>query len=380
MRPAKIVMSIFLLWLSYASSASAATGAVNITNSGIQFPDNSVQTKAAVLPTCSTGDILVNNSGSWYCGTIMLVSNGVATCAQSVCSINACASGFKDCDGETNSGCETNITTTENCGVCGHVCAGYQTCVSGVCTGIPPSVCGDGNVADLEQCDDGNTANGDGCSSTCTVENTFECVGSPSVCTFTIFGGGSGWGAQLHDIGLNSGEGSLAVTLRFNPIDGISNNIWLLVDDISIGTGVTDLTTDLTGWGTLNLSNPINANIDFAYSGHRGQYGGNLATNNSARKWVSGSSAVVSGLAITQDDTNGIYSFNIPYASIGSGASSGATVRIYAFYGQNSAYGGIHSAAPVPSAAQLSLMNSSASTAGSGLTSLDTMAPGYVLK
>jgi cysteine-rich repeat protein len=42
--------------------------------------------------------------------------------------------------------------------------------------------CGDGIVAGNEACDDGDTLPGDGCSPTCTVEDCWECTGSPSAC------------------------------------------------------------------------------------------------------------------------------------------------------------------------------------------------------
>jgi len=43
--------------------------------------------------------------------------------------------------------------------------------------------CGDGLIVRGETCDDGNTLSGDGCSSDCTVEDDYECLGEPSVCT-----------------------------------------------------------------------------------------------------------------------------------------------------------------------------------------------------
>ncbi|MDH3623753.1 MAG: C25 family cysteine peptidase [Myxococcales bacterium] len=54
-----------------------------------------------------------------------------------------------------------------------------------VCEGQP--ICGNGAVAMPELCDDGNTMDGDGCSSSCTVESSYECflpddLGTPSVC------------------------------------------------------------------------------------------------------------------------------------------------------------------------------------------------------
>jgi large repetitive protein len=51
---------------------------------------------------------------------------------------------------------------------------------SWVCAGSPPSchqtVCGDGKMEGSEGCDNGNTNAGDGCSATCTVEPGFQCA------------------------------------------------------------------------------------------------------------------------------------------------------------------------------------------------------------
>ena len=55
------------------------------------------------------------------------------------------------------------------------------------CSGLCPAVCGDGMRVDVpdhvagdsEGCDDGNTIDGDGCSSTCTVEDNFQCIEMP---------------------------------------------------------------------------------------------------------------------------------------------------------------------------------------------------------
>ncbi|KAK9814590.1 hypothetical protein WJX72_008328 [[Myrmecia] bisecta] len=45
------------------------------------------------------------------------------------------------------------------------------------------AVCGDGVLEGLEQCDDGNTQDGDGCSSSCKIEDGYECSGTqPSMC------------------------------------------------------------------------------------------------------------------------------------------------------------------------------------------------------
>ncbi len=53
------------------------------------------------------------------------------------------------------------------------------------CEDVPeiPSGCGNSTIDAGEECDDGNTNNGEGCSSTCTAETGWTCVGEPSVCT-----------------------------------------------------------------------------------------------------------------------------------------------------------------------------------------------------
>ncbi|EKX36833.1 hypothetical protein GUITHDRAFT_116999 [Guillardia theta CCMP2712] len=63
-------------------------------------------------------------------------------------------------------------------------CSGRGTCLQGLCTcsqgytgfGCETTLtCGDGVVSDSEECDDGNTRSSDGCSSSCTIEDSFAC-------------------------------------------------------------------------------------------------------------------------------------------------------------------------------------------------------------
>jgi cysteine-rich repeat protein len=49
--------------------------------------------------------------------------------------------------------------------------------------GINVVECGNGVIEGNEACDDNNVNNGDGCSSTCTIEQGWNCAGEPSVCT-----------------------------------------------------------------------------------------------------------------------------------------------------------------------------------------------------
>ncbi|MEO8681341.1 MAG: DUF4215 domain-containing protein [Vicinamibacterales bacterium] len=87
----------------------------------------------------------------------------------------------------------------------GSVCDGTGTCVQ------PPTICGDGIRAGIEQCDQGNLTNGDGCSAVCTVELGWSCVGTPSVCA-SVCGDGIRVGSEAcDDLNAMPGDGCSAV-------------------------------------------------------------------------------------------------------------------------------------------------------------------------
>ncbi len=49
-------------------------------------------------------------------------------CKNGECDHLKCTFGNADCDGDITNGCETRITTSPNCGVCGHACPAGQDC------------------------------------------------------------------------------------------------------------------------------------------------------------------------------------------------------------------------------------------------------------
>jgi hypothetical protein len=60
--------------------------------------------------------------------------NSTPACVSSACKVGSCNAGFADCNGVAADGCETNLNTSAtNCGACGKVCAGGQSCVSASC-------------------------------------------------------------------------------------------------------------------------------------------------------------------------------------------------------------------------------------------------------
>jgi hypothetical protein len=80
----------------------------------------------------------VNHCGT--CATVCpIVANGTRACTGGNCGIDACATGYGDCDKQLANGCETTFATdVDNCGMCGNVCPtpdhGTAGCAGGSCT------------------------------------------------------------------------------------------------------------------------------------------------------------------------------------------------------------------------------------------------------
>jgi hypothetical protein len=61
-------------------------------------------------------------------------------CSTGTC---VCKADLGNCDGDSSNGCETSLTSAENCGKCGHACFGGE-CVSGRCQAYSLFTCPDG--------------------------------------------------------------------------------------------------------------------------------------------------------------------------------------------------------------------------------------------
>jgi len=133
------------------------------------------------------------------------------------CRNGHCKPAPASCTDGVKNGDETDVDCGGSCSPCanGTNCLVNSDCQSGVCSGgtcAAGPTCGDGIIGPGEQCDDGNQSDGDGCSSTCQIENGWQCNGQPSTC-MPICGDGLIVGGEQCD-GLNLG-GASCQTLGF---------------------------------------------------------------------------------------------------------------------------------------------------------------------
>ena len=105
---------------------------------------------------CETGiDDDVDNCGA--CGSSCSFPNSVdSDCQGGTCVLGTCATGFDDCDGQADNGCEANLSADpENCSSCGNVCAGVggtPVCEFGAC-GISSCSAGLGDCTSAPGCE-----------------------------------------------------------------------------------------------------------------------------------------------------------------------------------------------------------------------------------
>jgi hypothetical protein len=84
--------------------------------------------------TSSSGGV---NDGT--CGACAF-AGGIATCQAGRCALASCKSGFANCNGRAEDGCETNLATDPaHCGACGKTCAASEVCSPSGCTSNCPA-------------------------------------------------------------------------------------------------------------------------------------------------------------------------------------------------------------------------------------------------
>lgn len=110
-----------------AASCSTGTCTMGACNAGYDDCTSAAgcETLLGTTTNCaSCGNACTNNHGTNGC----MGTPGNYDCAPT------CDGGYRSCDGDPDNGCETDVTTPQNCGVCGRVCSGTTPfCVAGAC-------------------------------------------------------------------------------------------------------------------------------------------------------------------------------------------------------------------------------------------------------
>lgn len=101
-------------------------------------------------------DLTSDSSHCGQCGTNCGVRNAARSCKAGICQPPVCADGWGNCDGMVRNGCETNLSTVDNCGICGNKCGGWPNRASS-CTA---SMCVPGSCTSAMADCDGDWANG----------------------------------------------------------------------------------------------------------------------------------------------------------------------------------------------------------------------------
>jgi hypothetical protein len=120
----------------------SSTCAIDSCNSGFGNCDGSYDNGCEIhLPTNAS-----------YCGSCTNSCNddgGTATCASSTCGIT-CADDYANCDKNLANGCEINTdTNTTHCGTCGNACATGVGCTGGQCDTPCTGICAPTSVVAL---------------------------------------------------------------------------------------------------------------------------------------------------------------------------------------------------------------------------------------
>ena len=84
---------------------------------------------------CSSPNTCGGGGVDNQCGCSCSLPNAQTTCTAGSCQIEACETGWADCDGNDANGCETHVEDeVDNCGVCGNVCS-FPNAIDVKCTG-----------------------------------------------------------------------------------------------------------------------------------------------------------------------------------------------------------------------------------------------------
>ncbi|WP_373049175.1 MXAN_6577-like cysteine-rich protein [Vulgatibacter sp.] len=255
------------------SCTSLANDPTNCGTCGTSCPAlanaNPVCTGGSCASICSVGYADCNSdlatSGSDGCEAVLdtdlqhcgacdnacgLPANGTAACTNGSCSIAQCDTGFVDCDGVLDNGCEADINNdVANCGGCGITCGPTQYCAAGTCADPGP---GENCSNPIVLTSGANTINW-GAIQNDYLTSTPSCV---------AFGTTDGPDIVLRYDATFSGEVGLTFT------DKPTNTRWVaVVSDAACGT-LTPQLACISDWAPSSMGGTFNATAGTSYFVH----------------------------------------------------------------------------------------------------------------
>ena len=113
---------------------------------------------------CETELGTVDDCGG--CGDACSYDNASGLCTEGACEMGACDANYGDCNADAADGCETALTSNDNCGACGNTCGPLENCTGNEADGYAcTDTCTDADedgFADAEcggaDCDDADAA------------------------------------------------------------------------------------------------------------------------------------------------------------------------------------------------------------------------------
>jgi len=135
--------------------------------------------------TCVDLEVDTRHCGS--CGNDCSPAHGVGSCMGSTCHVDYCRAGWSDCDGDPTNGCETDVTTTDDCGDCGSSCGFLADCMAGRCVDV---ACGSGSSWSCSTMSSTCTATCGGAGVTCDSTGACTCLPSGVTCSGRFGTGG----------------------------------------------------------------------------------------------------------------------------------------------------------------------------------------------
>jgi hypothetical protein len=137
--------------------------------------------------TCET-DLQTSSDDCGFCGNACQLDHAAPSCSNGSCAIASCAAGYGDCDGSPSDGCEAAFaSTTAHCGSCATSCQndhGTTGCAADSCKPVCASGFGDcdSDVVDGCETDLGTTSNCGMCGRSCPASGGGTPICNAGVC------------------------------------------------------------------------------------------------------------------------------------------------------------------------------------------------------